>query len=166
MSDDLISCVFDKNENKLRCVEPDGSMIEYNIGTLPSPRSMKMKQTAINELLQQGKACFDSGKCKEPIETTFFSLESCGHCASHTEVLKNVEQFFKEASIPFTITKKNARKHLDEFKTIACNGAPCVAIKKGGTQVKLYEGNKGEVGVIADMLGLPNPLFIKKRPLK
>ena len=163
MPDDLRSCVLDNDNNVLKCVEPDGSIVEYDMTIRPSSRSMEIKKNAIDMLLQKGKSCFDSGKCKDSIDATVFTLDSCGHCAAHSSVLNNVERLFKEASIPITITKKNARENLNEFNDLKCNGAPCVAVKKGERNVKLYEGNKGEVGVIADLLGLQNPLFKKRK---
>jgi len=160
MNDGQKACVLDTNTNMLTCVEPDGSMMQYNMAAVPSSKSLEIKKSALDELINRGKKCIDSGKC-EPIKATFFSLDSCGHCKSHSSILNNVDNILNNAGIPFELTKKNAREHIDEFKKIKCNGTPCVTVNRGGEEMKLYEGNKGEIGVIADLLGLPNPLFKK-----
>lgn len=152
------SCELDASSGMLKCIDPDGTVVFYRMESVPSDRSLEIKHSMIDDLVNKGRKCFDDGTCS-PIHATFFSIESCPHCTDHALILDNVQHIFKKAGIPFQLTKKNAREHLTEFKALKCNGTPCVAIDRDGTQEKLYEGNKGEIGTMADLLGLPNPLF-------
>lgn len=155
------TCIIDVDKNVIRCQERDGTWKSYEIGnpTL-SKNSMKIKKKKMDDLAKIGKNCYGSNKCVDPVTLTVFKIDSCPACKSHEKVLSNIEKIFSDAKVPVRIVEKDARKNIDEFEAIGCNGTPCTSIQVGNKdRIKLYEGNKGEIGVISDVLGVPNPLY-------
>jgi hypothetical protein len=158
------TCILDAERDTLTCKEADGSDKMYDMSniSLLSKESRDIKESKMREIINVGKRCFDSGKCTSPVNVTVFQLESCPACKAHAAMIGNVRALVSIAKIPVTFTTKDARKHIDEFKALGCNGAPCVAMSVGnGETKKIYDGTRGEIGILSDMFGIPNPLYYK-----
>jgi glutaredoxin len=153
-------CKWDLDQNVITCKEKDGSWKRYdlNVESL-SGESKRIKEEKIAQMMAIAKGCYDKGKCKNPVELTMFELESCPACKAHKPVVENISARFARANLPIHVNVVPAKKNIDRFKAAGCNGTPCVVMETGKGDKILYEGNHGEIGAMAEILGLPNPLF-------
>jgi len=149
------------DRNTLTCNESGGTKKQYDIsGSLVSVESKKIKDKNVGDLVSAWKQCNDTGKCNVPVSLRVFKIDSCPSCRSHAQSMKNVVSVLSSAGIPIDVVEKDARANIDDFKKFGCNGTPCVIMSSGkGKDRKIYEGNRGEVGIISDIMGVRNPLY-------
>ena len=154
-------CVLDTGKNILKCKENDGSWKWYDVSaSMLTSESKHVKEDSVNDMINIGRKCFSSGKCKDLPVVTVYKLNSCPACKAHDAIVNNIKTSLDDANIPITIHSVDARENISKFKALKCKGTPCVSMKVGeGKEKKIYEGNRSEISAIAEIFGLPNPLF-------
>lgn len=149
------------DRNTLKCEETNGAWKQYDVsGSLMSIESKKIKEHDVADLAMAWKRCQDDGTCSDPVRIRVFKIDSCPSCRSHSQSMKNVIKVLSSAGVHPGITEVDARENLAEFKKLGCNGTPCVTMNVGnGKDRKIYEGNRGEVGIMSEIMGIKNPLY-------
>jgi hypothetical protein len=157
------SCILDTERNVLACKEPGGSWKQYDVaGSLISAESKQIKEKNLDDLVSAWQRCRDAGKCSDPVRLRVFKIDSCPACQAHGRSMDHVVNAVSKAGIPLTIEERDARDHISDFKRLRCNGTPCVSMAVGsGRERKIYEGNKGEIGIVSAIMGVRNPLYYK-----
>jgi hypothetical protein len=154
-------CMLDSEKNVLKCKETDGSWKWYDVSaSMLTSESKRVKDDSIKDMVNISSECFSSGKCKDSPVITVYKLSSCPACKAHDAIVNNMKTIFDDANIPITIRSVDARENIGTFKALKCKGTPCVSMKVGERkEKKIYEGNRSEISAIAEIFGLPNPLF-------
>jgi len=149
------------DRNTLKCEESNGAWKKYDVsGSLMSVESKKIKEKHIDDLVTTWKRCQDTGKCVDPVRIRVFKIDSCPSCRAHAQSMKNVINALSSGGVHLDVEEVDARGNIAGFKKLGCNGTPCVSMDTGnGRDRKIYEGNRGEVGIISEIMGIKNPLY-------
>lgn len=151
------SCTWIPEKNVFECIGKKGTTYRDPSGFPISSETLAVKEEKLAEMIDIGKTCIESGKCKKNIDLILYELESCPSCAAHKPIIENIVNRFSQANIPINIASKQARDNLKAFEKAGCTGTPCIVSSRNSK--KIYEGNIGEISAMAKMLGMPNPLF-------
>lgn len=126
-----------------------------------SPKVLRIKENAINKLMNKAQRCYKSGKCREPLSVTAISIGGCDLCEQHIpevdSLLERVAKTDIGDIVPVQFTElsyfKGGKELFDQFK---CEGTPCFILNG---REKMYEGTRGPVGVLASLFRVKNPLY-------
>lgn len=142
-------------------IENNAQKISFGANRL-SPEDLAKKKEAKEILIQATKKCVVDGECKE-LEIQAFRWKKCDICDEHLPFLQEkIIKPLRNAGIPVSYTEMDAKNDGKEaFLGAGCQGTPCILIRDPNTNQlkKVYDGSKGEIASMSEILGFRNPFF-------
>lgn len=144
-----------------KSMSENAEKISFGVNRL-SPKDFAKKKEAKETLIRVTKRCILDGECKE-LEIQAFRWKKCDICDEHLPFIQDkIIKPLREAGIPVSYTEMDAKNDgKDAFLDAGCQGTPCILVKDPNTDQfkKIYDGSKGEIASMSEILGFKNPFF-------